>query len=829
MATRPADTPAVPARLCTVAATNYLPRVRVLAESVRRFGPGGDLSVFLIDDPEARTDTSGEAFDLLPLTRLPLDPEWFAAMTLYYDLTELATAVKPWVLEALAEPGGDPGGPAAVAYLDPDTELFAPLEDLWAIAAGGDIVLTPHALGPYPRDRRLMTERTLLQAGVFNLGFIALPATDVGRHLLRWWQERLRFDALVAPEKALFTDQRWMDLAATVFPCHLVDDPGVNVAYWNLHERPIARHGDTLTAGGAPLRLMHYSGIDPARPHLLSANQGHYPRILLSEEPELAALCERYLARIATTEPVAPYRWATLPNGLGVTAWMRERYRNELVATVEEHVGVHTCPPPPLGPQWLSELMDWWLEPAFPTMVPRLLDALFVQRPDLAALLTEPDPTANARALRRWLATSGVDDEGLTPAVALRLGEAIDTWATTTAAANRRGAIPDERIVNLLGIGGSASGLATSATQLARLFAEADSDHRALTLGHPHTTAGEADPPDIDLFTAGAPPPPADITVVGVNADTLSEIGAIGRYRLFGDSYRVGYWWWEVDRMPADYQRHLDLVDEVWVGTTHVAHLMRNLTDRPVHRVPLPVRQPAPTPVDRSALGIDGDTTLFTFAFDYNSGLARKNPLGLIEAWRAAFTPNDGCTLAIKTLNAELQRPHAEAVRHAARGRTDIVLIDRFLDADTLDGLVASSAAYVSLHRAEGLGLGILDATVLGVPVVATATGGCMDFLAADSSWLVPASPVPVGPHQAPYPPDATWGDPDPDVAVAHLRAIAADPVAARATAQLARSRALDTYDVGVCTDILRQRVADIRAQLDQQRSTSPAPTGVPG
>lgn len=791
--------------------------------------------MFLVDDPDARRDTSTEPFDLLPLRATTLDPAWFARMTLYYDVTELATAVKPWVLEAVANDAGPTddastpaGAPAAVAYLDPDTELLAPLDDLWAIAAGGEVVLTPHALEPFPRDGLLMAERTLLQAGTFNLGFVALPTGGVGPEVLAWWQERLRFDALVAPEEWLFTDQLWMNLAPALFPCHLVTDRGVNVAFWNLHERPISRRDGVLHAGDDVLRLVHFSGIDPSRPHLLSTNQAAYPRVLLSEQPDLAALCAGYLERIAPSAPgtdappaaggAAPepdeYRWNRLPNGVTLRPWMRRRYRSELVAAVEGHVGAYRCPPDPLGPSWLVDLMAWWCEPVFPRMLPRMVDSLAYHRPDLAGDLAWPVPTEAAHAAATWLATTGIEEEGLTSPVALRLGAALREWAAACDDASQRGPVPTKRVVNVVGVAGSASGLATATTQLQHLCASADLEHRLVPVTHPHTTTRVDDAGHLDLFGAGPPPPPADITVVGINANTLGEIGALGRRRLFGDSYRVGYWWWEVDRMPDEYRALLDVVDEIWVGSTHVAHLFRHLTDRPVHRVPLPPRRPAPGAVDLAALGIDPATTLFTFAFDHSGVLARKNPLGLIEAWRGAFTPDDGCTLVIKTVNHSLHRASAEAVRHAAAGRPDIVLVDEFLDAAALDGLVAGSAAYVSLHRAEGLGLGMLDAALLGVPVIATATGGCMDFLAADSSWLVPGEPVPVGPGSAPYPPDATWFEPDLDVAVAHLRAIAADPDGARATAEVARRRALDTYDERMCVDLLHQRVHDIRSRL---------------
>lgn len=802
----------------------------MLAESVRRHGPGSDLVVFLIDDPEGHTDRRDEPFEVLTLAELPLDPEWFAQMTLYYDVTELATAVKPWVLEALAAGPAASTPPSAVAYLDPDTELFAPLDDLWAIAAEGNVVLTPHVLGPFPRDGLRMGEETLRSAGIFNLGFIALPTSDVGREVLGWWQERLRFDALVAPHQWLFTDQRWMDFAPSLFPCHIVTDPGVNVAYWNLHERPLTVDAGVLTVGTAPLRLMHYSGLDPARPHLLSTHQGTNPRVLLSEHPDLAALCADYLARITpdpdSNDPDAVttpgYRWATLPNGLVLTTALRERYRNELMASLQDPTGGHRPPPTPLGPRWLSDLMDWWLEPVPSLGLPRLVDALLPYRFDLAGVLEDPDHQRAARVFNHWLATSSVDQEGFTPAVALRLAEGVRAWADELTRAEQPRTQPTTRSANLVGFGGSAGGLATSAAGLGRVIDALDEPHHDLAVRNPWSSADPNGSGGLNPLAMLAPAPDADITVVTLQPDTLHFLGPIGRHRLWGSSYRVAYWWWEVDGMLPAYHRFIEeaAVDEIWVGSTYVAELLRALTDRPVHRVPLPLRSPTPTAgaladhPELADLGIDASATRFTFSFDYASVMARKNPLGLLEAWREAFSPHDGCQLVVKTLNHDRHRSEAEAVRFAVRNRTDVVIIDESLPRPALDTLVGSSAAYVSLHRAEGLGLGMLEATQMGVPVIASASGGCMDFLAPDSSWLVPGTLVPVGPGHDPYPPDAHWFSPDLDVAVRHLRTVAADPAVARATAVLASTRAADTYADDVCCDLVRQRLTDIRKRL---------------
>ena len=73
----------------------------------------------------------------------------------------------------------------------------------------------------------------------FNLGFICVGRGAVP--FLDWWHERLRVDAVVDLANVLFTDQRWVDWVPSLFAADVIDDHGMNVAYWNLHERPLTQ------------------------------------------------------------------------------------------------------------------------------------------------------------------------------------------------------------------------------------------------------------------------------------------------------------------------------------------------------------------------------------------------------------------------------------------------------------------------------------------------------------------------------------------------------------------------------------------------------------
>src|SRR5690606_23036122 len=223
----------------------------------------------------AEVDEPGSGLHhVLTLADLGLSTEDLESMMLMYDVTELATALKPALLQHLLG-----AGYAAAAYFDPDVWVRGDLRGVFDDAATHGIVLTPHTLAPVPRDGLEIQERTIMRAGIFNLGFIAVG--EGATTFLQWWHDRLRTDAVVDFDNALFTDQRWIDWVPALFGHVVSRDPGLNVAYWNLHERPLSVAEDgTVLAAGAPLRFFHFSGFDTASPWSLSRFTGEAPRVL---------------------------------------------------------------------------------------------------------------------------------------------------------------------------------------------------------------------------------------------------------------------------------------------------------------------------------------------------------------------------------------------------------------------------------------------------------------------------------------------------------------------------------------------------------------------
>ncbi len=310
--------------ICTIVARNYLAHARVLARSFRQVHPDGTCSVLVIDDPNGFIDAAAEPFELLTIDQIGLgDPERMAAS---YDVMELSTAVKPWLLRHLLErPGVD-----SVMYLDPDIRIFQSLEEIDRRAREHNVVLTPHFTKPLPRDDLKPSEEDILIAGTYNLGFIALGASETADALLEWWSERLENHCLNDPAKGRFVDQRWIDLAPGLWPgIDVLRDPGFNIAYWNLPTRKLEIDGDGYRVDGRPLRFFHFSGFDPLRPGELSKHQN---RIEVAADSALTRICQEYARELldANFKEVSgwPYGWNEMGNGLELDRPARAVFRD---------------------------------------------------------------------------------------------------------------------------------------------------------------------------------------------------------------------------------------------------------------------------------------------------------------------------------------------------------------------------------------------------------------------------------------------------------------------------------------------------------------------
>jgi len=286
----------------------------------------------------------------------------------------------------------------------------------------------------------------------------------------------------------------------------------------------------------------------------------------------------------------------------------------------------------------------------------------------------------------------------------------------------------------------------------------------------------------------------------GRSADTelwfanINEVAAIDDTELRPpgtDRRIIASWFWELPVVLEPFVSQFSRVDEIWVGSPFVERTFRQYFDGPITVVPMPIDAIPNESLCRADFGLADDEVLFYFDFDANSHPARKNPFGLIDAFRTAFSPTDRDRsgrrprLVLKGLHMEreLHRRSAERLR-TAMDEVGGVIVDSELDRRDLDALVNCCDVYVSLHRAEGLGIGMLEAMYLGKPVISPSYPDKWLFPASEIGFAVPARMRAIDSSDTAEFPEAAgvyaeglpWAEPDIAVAARHMRRLFEEP-----------------------------------------------------
>jgi glycosyltransferase involved in cell wall biosynthesis len=304
------------------------------------------------------------------------------------------------------------------------------------------------------------------------------------------------------------------------------------------------------------------------------------------------------------------------------------------------------------------------------------------------------------------------------------------------------------------------------------------------------------------------------MTVVCVNPDQLTQLDEVIDHARRGGGRVAGFWFWELDRVPVAWEPWVERFDEIWVATSFVADAVRAVTDRPVVVVPTPLEIARARDYRRDEFGVPDDAFAFLFTFDYNSQPVRKNAGALVDAFQRAFAPGRrDVALVIKSSNARgFRERHAALV--ARIGDDDrIVAFDRYLTRDAVWGLQSVCDCYVSLHRSEGLGLGLAESMLQGKPAIATRWSGNLDFMTPENSALVDCAFVPVGEGEYPMSnPGQRWAEPDVAHAAGQMRRMVDDPAWRRALAARGQHDVRERLSPHSTAARIRARLAEVGA-----------------
>jgi glycosyltransferase involved in cell wall biosynthesis len=245
------------------------------------------------------------------------------------------------------------------------------------------------------------------------------------------------------------------------------------------------------------------------------------------------------------------------------------------------------------------------------------------------------------------------------------------------------------------------------------------------------------------------------------------------------DKWVTGYWAWELPRLPRSWERGFGAVHDIAVPSLFTANAVAERAGgRPALVCPHPVALDHP-PLSPYALGTARPRQPFTVVstLSVGSGLERKNPVGLIRAFRLAFGDARDCRLRLLVTGAEHYPPARAAILGAIGRARNIEVAWQPLTRADFFAWWGTPDAYALLHRSEGFGLPLAEAMCAGVPVVATGWSGNMDYMSEQNSLPVRFQLVGVADPQRKYAgTEGQWAEPDIEHAAELMRMLAHRP-----------------------------------------------------
>ncbi len=303
----------------TVCSANYLLKALGLCISFLDHNSGTDITIVLVDTKRP-VDLRDGRVRLLWAEDLHF-PDYLRC-AFKYNVIELNTALKPWTASILLRDY------EKVVYLDPDVCVFGSLDCVFSQLDDHATLFTPHALSPYLGIGR-PNDRDLLRFGACNLGFFAVNNSTEARSLLSWWHDQCRVHCYYEPILGLGVDQKWIDLAPSFFnDIATMKNPGLNVAFWNLHERFISTSAQGWFVNqDTPLIFIHFSSFVEEDRLAIAGKQTRY---LPGSRPDFVVAADvyrEYLDKARSLATVDPnYGYGRFDDGAPISLVLRRLY-----------------------------------------------------------------------------------------------------------------------------------------------------------------------------------------------------------------------------------------------------------------------------------------------------------------------------------------------------------------------------------------------------------------------------------------------------------------------------------------------------------------------
>lgn len=265
------------------------------------------------------------------------------------------------------------------------------------------------------------------------------------------------------------------------------------------------------------------------------------------------------------------------------------------------------------------------------------------------------------------------------------------------------------------------------------------------------------------------------INIFHINQQEVQQAFLALGNEVWKNHYNIAFWLWELEEFPDENINIISLFDEIWTPSEFASNSVRKVTSIPVRTVPYCVTAEADVQCyEREYFGLPKDKFLFMIMYDTNSTMSRKNPAGAIEAYKKAF-PDErrDVGLVIKMNNPKIEE--IVQLQEQLKSYQNVYFVDKILSKVEVNSLIANVDVFVSLHRAEGFGLVMAEAMLLGTICVATNWSSNTEFMNSDVACMVDFKMAELQEDDGPYKKESRWADADTGEAALYMKRLVDD------------------------------------------------------
>eukprot|EP00931_Biecheleriopsis_adriatica_P113141 TRINITY_DN8808_c0_g2_i4.p1 TRINITY_DN8808_c0_g2~~TRINITY_DN8808_c0_g2_i4.p1 ORF type:complete len:883 (-),score=116.27 TRINITY_DN8808_c0_g2_i4:416-3064(-) len=737
--------------------------VKVFFNNVERTNPNITCIVWVVADNTAPWGAAKASFDhissefpkrwhLVTLDHMQKQMDFsYKELAFRYDKTCLGRAVKPIAFKHIFHELSA----TKVMYFDSDIWIMQPLTYIVTALDRYSLVVTPHMTKPLPIDGRKPDERIINAAGQFDFCFVAMARGAISSEMLSWLAERLRYYGLGKTGQEMFLDQSWGTYVTSYFPQSsylILRDPRYNVGYKNLHYRGahLRLVENRVLYDSTPVVFMHLAGTLNPKYDIegISESQNRYT---LSDFPNVRPIFETFMDTLVRSHAFqwhhVPYGFDSFSDGTRVHSLIREYYIDMLDPLENDNVAsryfkqraAYADPFMTEATDSKVPLLTWMLQGMHHGIVlaegsswlPEIAWRVFRKR---RAELSKHFPKAfgqDLARLRKWFFEKGIQEE--------RLNELETRLRQEAKAHESKGNVELARGVNVVAWLHKVFGVGEAGRLVLKALQKADVPAAGILI--PGLAEKKSLPDRMHNITKSAP---FYFNIVVANAPETHFITDLYLQSEWKTHYNIGFWLWEQELLPEKHVKNMDIYHEIWAGSEYARSAFVNSRGYDHRKPVITMQQPffielSEYKADRNRFNFPQHAKVFLVMFDFLSVFERKNPIAAVKAFRTAFGKLDDASkvlLVVKCLvpsNSAFKEDYSK-LREAAKGGMNIRFMTEVLSEQGIKSLMASVDVIVSLHRAEGTGLHLLEMMMLGKPVIATNYSGNLDFM----SWLPP-------------------------------------------------------------------------------------------